>query len=368
MIFPYFILALTVIVAYRLIIEVGVLFNFISRIWRIVTPFFYGFLLAYCLSIPCGGIEKLIKRAKSKFVAKRTRVFSVIITYILFFLIAYLVFYLIVPTLVSNIAYFFANINTHYDNFQYLIGLVNQIEIIEINITMNDILAMLPEFNFANLSAPLNMLFGVGSAIFTAFLALISSIYILFEKDKFKGFLCRFLKAVTSNQAYDTLLKYSRQINLNFKKYIYAQTIDGLILGTVVTIQLYLLGSEYFLLLGVMLGILNYIPYFGSIVGTIIAVFVVMLTQGLNRGLLTAAILLVTQQLDGNVLQPRLMSGSFKMSPLLVIISITIGGAFAGALGMIAAIPIVAVLVEILENIIAYYEHKKLIGGMDDGR
>jgi predicted PurR-regulated permease PerM len=203
------------------------------------------------------------------------------------------------------------------------------------------------------------MLFGVGSAIFTAFLAFVSSVYILFEKEAFKAFLCRLIKAAASTPAYETTLKYSRMLNHNFKQYIYTQTIDGLILGTVVTIELYLIGSEYFLLLGVMLGILNYIPYFGSIVGSLIAVCVVMLTQGLPLGMVTAVVLLITQQLDGNVLQPKLMGGSFRLSPLLVIISITIGGAFAGALGMIAAIPIVAVLKDVLENMVLHHEQKK---------
>jgi predicted PurR-regulated permease PerM len=235
------------------------------------------------------------------------------------------------------------------------------LEIVEITMSMDELLAMLPQISLENLTAPMNMLFGVGSVIFTGFLTLVSSVYILFEKDKFKAFLCRLLRVFTSTQAYDNLLKYSRRLNENFKQYIYTQTLDGFILGTVVTLELYfIIGSEYFLLLGVMLGILNYIPYFGSIIGSIIAILVVMLTQGLPTGMLTTVILLITQQLDGNVLQPRLMGDRFAMSPLLVIISITIGGAYAGALGMIAAIPIVAVLKDILESIVQEYEHKKV--------
>jgi predicted PurR-regulated permease PerM len=150
-------------------------------------------------------------------------------------------------------------------------------------------------------------------------------------------------------------------LNHNFKQYIYTQSLDALILGTVATIELYFIGSVYFLLLGIMLGVLNYIPYFGSIVGTVIAIFVVMITQGIPKGMLTAIILLITQQLDMNVLSPKLLGSSFSLSPLLVIISISIGGAFAGPLGMIAAIPIVSVLKDILNNITVYYEQKKII-------
>ena len=107
-----------------------------------------------------------------------------------------------------------------------------------------------------------------------------------------------------------------------------------------------------------MLGIVNYIPYFGSIFGTLITIVVVAFTQGLTMGIAAAVTLLILQQLDANFIQPKLMGGSFSISPLLIIISITIGGAAAGVFGMIVAIPIVAVLKDILENAIQYHEKK----------
>ena len=110
---------------------------------------------------------------------------------------------------------------------------------------------------------------------------------------------------------------------------------------------------------GNLLGILNYIPYFGSIIGCVIAIIIVAFTQSIGIAAIAAVLLLVTQQIDGNIIQPRLMSGSFSLSPLLVIVSITIGGALAGMLGMIVAIPVVAVLKDILESVIEYYERKK---------
>jgi predicted PurR-regulated permease PerM len=113
-----------------------------------------------------------------------------------------------------------------------------------------------------------------------------------------------------------------------------------------------------------MLGILNYVPYFGSIIGSIIAIIIVTFTQGLTPGIITAVVLLITQQIDGNIIQPKLMGGSFSMSPLLIIISVTVGGAFAGILGMIIAIPIVAVLKDALEDLINYREQQQQKQGL----
>jgi predicted PurR-regulated permease PerM len=141
--------------------------------------------------------------------------------------------------------------------------------------------------------------------------------------------------------------------------YIYTQTIDGMILGTMMTIVLAIAGSPFFLLLGLMLGIINYIPYFGSIVGTAIALVVVAFTQGLGIALILLPIMFIIQQLDGNFIQPKLMGGSFSLSPLLIIVSVTIGGAYAGILGMLMAIPIVAVLKDILDSVVEYRAKKK---------
>jgi predicted PurR-regulated permease PerM len=108
-----------------------------------------------------------------------------------------------------------------------------------------------------------------------------------------------------------------------------------------------------------MLGVVNYIPYFGSIIGSAIAVVVVGFTQGFTMALITAVVLLITQQIDGNIIQPKLMGSSFSISPLLIIISVTVGGAISGVFGMIVAIPIMAVLKDMLHNIVVHFEKKK---------
>jgi predicted PurR-regulated permease PerM len=117
--------------------------------------------------------------------------------------------------------------------------------------------------------------------------------------------------------------------------------------------------SPFALVLGVMLGIVNYIPYFGSIFGTMLAVLIVTFTQGIQMGLIALAVLLVTQQIDANIIQPKLMGESFKLSPLLVIVSITVGGNLFGIFGMIIAIPIVKVLADAVEEILKNHEKRK---------
>ena len=365
--FPYFLLALAVIVAFQAINNFHWFLTAIGYVWGLITPFFYGFLLAYILNIPRDGIEKLLNKTKITFIIKRKKGLSVLLIFILFALLLASVLNWIIPAIVQSISHFITNFPTHIDNVLRLIDSFNDLDFFGLHINTaefgNQFAEMVQNISLDNLASPLNALLEVSTAIFNGLfigvLAFISSIYILIEKDKFKIFLCRVLKVFTSVGVYKGIIKYATNLNKNFKRYIFTQTIDGLILGTAATISLYVMGSPYFLLLGIMLGVLNYVPYFGSIFGTIIAILVVTFTQGLTMGLIATAVLLVLQQIDANILQPRLMGTSFSISPLLIIISVTVGGAFAGILGMIAAIPIVAVLKDILESVVDHYEAKK---------
>jgi len=359
---PYFLLALAVIGAYKAISEIGFFAGIVMRIWGIITPFFYGFLLAYVINIPCSGIQKLLAKSKIGFVVRRKKALGILIVFVLIGLLFSLVLNLIIPTIANSVALFVTDFPIYYAGAVQFVNYINSLDLFGLHISIDVIIQWFQQmlhFSMENVASSIDAIVGVSSAIFRGFLAIISSIYILAEKDKFKVFLRRMIKAFIPAAAYGVIMHHTDNLNKNFKQYLYTQTIDGFILGTLVTIELYLLGSPYFLILGIMLGIVNYIPYFGSIIGSLVAIIVVMFTQGFTTGLITAVVLLITQQIDGNFIQPRLMGGSFSLSPFLVIVSITIGGAFAGVLGMIAAIPIVAVLKDIFESIIVHYERKK---------
>jgi len=362
---PIFLLAVAIIVTFRVVSELGYFVEMLRQIWGIITPFFYGFLLAYILSIPQGGIERILSRSQVKFLVKRKKGLSILAVYILLVLFVYLVLNLVIPAIFQSLTLFVTNFPTHYENALQIIA---QVEVLGFALDTGEVTRAIQDwiqgFGMEGLLAQIDTIFGLSLVIFNSlfimFLTLVSSIYILIEKDRFRVFAKRVLQAFTSARVCRVVSKYTQSLNRNFAQYIHTQTIDGMILGTIVTVALYAMRSPYALVLGIMLGIVNYIPYFGSIFGTLIAIIVIAFTQGFTMGIVAAIILLIIQQFDANVIQPKLMGNSFSLSPLLIIVSITIGAAIAGILGMIAAIPIVAVLKDILENVVSYYEKKRV--------
>lgn len=344
---------------YRAATNFGALAAGFKSAAKIFAPFFYGFLLAYVLNIPCNGISRLLARTKIPFLQKHKKGISISIVYILLILLAYVALRMVIPAAYESILVFVKNFDRYYRTVEASLAEFLELFSLQLDLSMKNLLPLIKNLNLDGLLTSVQAIVGVSSGILQTFLALISSVYTLLEKDKFKAFLDRILRAFLSDTTYTRTIRYTGQLNRNFKQYIYAQTLDGCIMGILAGIELALLGSQFALVLGIMLALVNYIPYFGSIVGTIISVLVVMFSQGIPTGLLALVILLVTQQIDGNIIQPRLMSNSFSISPLLVIVSVTVGGAAAGVLGMLAAIPLIATLLSILEDIVTYFEQKK---------
>jgi len=360
---PYFLLALLIIAAYRLSGEMAVFFNFFRWGWGVISPFFYGFLLAYVINIPCGSIQKLLARSGVTFLVKRKKMFSLIIVMLIFATLIFLTLNLVIPAIVDSINFFRSNIENYIDSMAYFFDYFNGLDLFGLSISTDEIFSIVSglfsDFTLDMLAAPLGAIVGAANAVFRGAIAFISSIYIMVEKERCKAYINRLLRIFASDRFRNATIEIFTSLNKNLRQYIHTQTIDGIILGTMATVVLFLLGSPYALVLGIMLGIVNYVPYFGSLFGTLTAVIVVIFTQGFGMGVIAAGVLLVVQQIDANIVQPRLMSGSFSMSPLLVIISITIGGAIAGILGMIVVIPIVAVLKDMFEYVVEYYEREK---------
>ena len=367
---PYFVLALGVIIAFRVTSEIRFFTDMFDRFWAVIAPFLTGAVIAYILNLPCTGLQNLLIKTKHPFVKKRSRGLSVLILFILVIILIGVILNLVIPAVIGSIALFI----DEFPNYQAtILGWAETINawdlpefIPDFYLDEDGIFAMINDwatsFDAGNILDGIIAGFGgMMAALFRSFLAIVSSVYLLVEKDKLKEYVVRLIEAATSKPTNDTILKYSRKLNFNFRQYIYTQTIDGVILGSIMVVVLLLFGSPFALVLGLILGIVNYVPYFGSIFGTAFAVLVVAFTQGIPTAALAAVVMFAIQQLDGNFIQPKLMGGSFALSPLLVIISVTVGMAYGGILGMLVAIPIVAILKDVLDSYIEHLEKKKTI-------
>ena len=360
---PFFFLAVAVIVAFLIITQFNYFVNAIRWIWRVITPFFYGFIIAYIINLPYSGLQKLFGKINIKFVQRIKKPVALIVSIFFVLGIIFLFFYLVVPHIIASVSFFVINLPLYYQEIRSFVDYVNNFEFFGFYVSVDDIYSSIQE-SLQNLSADdifssLNALLAVPSVLISVILAIISSVYILIEKDNFVKFLGRFINVFTPKKVAKVIFEYTDKLNKNFKKYLYVQTLFGFIFGVVSAIVLLIIGSPYWVILAILLGVSNYIPYLGSIVATIVAVVVILFTQGLTEAIIATIVIFIIQQVGATILHPKLMGQSFKFSPLLVLVSIAVGGAIAGIFGMIIAIPIAVVLKDMLEDITVYFESQR---------
>ena len=365
----FLLLAAAIIVVYHIVSDIGsetsMIFGIFNRFFNIIAPFVWGFMFAYVLNIPREKLEYLLEKTGNPFVVKRMKGLSVLLTYTGLVVVILILSNLVFPRIYESITDFAAFLSTSliYDIENFLIELDQNDAIPFFNLTsiagtftFEDLFGF---FNVDNITLAFNTIMSFSAFIFRAALSIISSVYFIMEGERIKIFALRLIRAFISGSFYRGFIKYGREINTYFKRYIFCQVLDAVILGTIMTIVMSLMGISYAFTLGPLLGVANLIPYFGSIVGTIVSIIVIMFTDGFQFGLIATIVLLIVQQIDANFIFPRLLGGSMKIPPLLVIVGIAVGGAYYGILGMIMAIPIATVLRNIVDDILKTVEAKK---------
>ena len=166
-------------------------------------------------------------------------------------------------------------------------------------------------------------------------------------------------KVVFDKKTNQTITKYYNKTNSIFFTFITSQIIDAFIVGIVTSIVMNWMNVKYAVLLGFIIGLFNVIPYFGAIVAVIFAVIITAFTGGIGQALWVALIITSLQQIDANIINPRILGTSLNLSPILVIFSVTCGGAYFGPLGMFLGVPVCAFIKLIVLDFIEYENNKK---------
>lgn len=361
----WFIFAVAVIVVYKTLDNFNDITNWIKGIFAVLMPFMIGILLAYLFYTPCKKIENTYQKSKIKLIRKKARVLSVFTVYLLAIIIIVLAFQFIIPNLTQSISDLASNIGSYYQNTINSLqnipedSFLRQIDVQAIADSLNKI--NIGEYiNITTIFESLKGVIGVAGGIFDFFVSLIVSVYILAERTQILSFLRRLAGAIFKEKTYQTIGKYFNNTNQIFFKFLSSQLLDAFVVGVLTSIAMSLLGVKYAFLLGFLIGISNLIPYFGAIVGVGISIIITIFTGGIGKAIWMAIVVIILQQIDANIINPKIVGNSLSISPLLVIFAVTIGGAYFGILGMFLAVPVFTVLKIMVEDYIDYRTKMKV--------
>ena len=364
----YFLLAVAIISVYKFLDNVTAIGQAIKGFFDVIAPFLTGTLLAYLLYIPASRIEKRFQKSKKKIIKKKARGISVFITYILAITLIILLVNVILPVVIDSVMELVNNFQNYWNVAMEKLGalpddsILKSKQVEDIVKSVGDSIQNIDFKQYVStdkITGYIKSVIGVANGIFDIFVSFVVSVYILLQRGSIMNFFRKLTMAIFDEKTCDKIGKYVDSTNRIFFKFISGQIIDGIIVGILVTIGMSVIGVKYAVLLGFMIGLFNIIPYFGAIVAVAISVLITLITGGVSQTLIMAIVVIILQQIDSNIINPKIIGNSLEISPLLVIFSVTVGGAYWGILGMFLAVPVAAVLKIIIDDWIEFKNSKK---------
>ena len=335
----------------------NILFTFLS----IISPIIYAFVLAYILYRPLRFIERLvhilwIQITNQKLSHKTTRLISLLTLVILIFGFITFLTKLLIPPLFQNLL----TIGEALPNFQtiltdWLSKISPYFESIYISETQIQKLAVyITNFLSQFLTTIFDSRSGVITNVASFFIHLVATIILTFYFLKDREAILKTIDNVSmillSSKLRQRIKYFLKDLHEVFGNFILGQLLDALIVGIASTTLLLIIGHPFALLIGVIAGITNVIPYIGPIIGAALALILGIFTN-VKLGILGCVLLIIYQQIDGNIIQPKILGDSVGLAPVWIFIAILVGGSYLGAVGMIISVPIVALMKRYFERL-----------------
>lgn len=335
---------------------------FITHVFVVLAPFWAALLIAYFLRPLVKIFEiNIHRRFTHNKHPKMVLYLSILLAYILVIGCIILAITFVIPQLTHSITEITASIPTTYDKVaKYLLGLQDKYPDIDMKIITQRLENMVPhlvDYGTNAVGSGIAIVYSISKSLvrilINVLLAIMISVYMIASADFFREQAKRLIYAICSEKAGDALCTTLRECNSIFSAFLLSKAVDSLIIGCLCCIVMNLLGLPYAVLLSVIVGITNMIPYFGPFIGAIPGVLIYICLKPMDA-IIFAIMILVLQQFDGLVLGPRLLGQSTGLNPIWVIFAITVGGAYFGIIGMFIGVPVVAVIAYLLNKLIKY--------------
>lgn len=329
---------------YWILNNLGPVRTWLGGMVGILNPFLAGIALAYLLNSPTVFLEhKVFYRFRYK------RGLSILVAYLLAVVVVAFLLVLVLPQVAQSVISLVNNSNTYLANFSALVQhLITELELEgevwdNMMLSYKDIFKRVTDFLANSLPEILDYGIAIGNGLVSGITALISSIYMLFGKERLIGQMRKLVFAFLPRERADWFLTVCGRANGIFSGFISGKILDSTIIGVLCFFLCTIFRIPMPVLFGVVIGFTNVIPFFGPIVGAVPCVMVLLIMDpwaALRFGILILAL----QQFDGNILGPRILGDSTGLSAIWVLVAIVVGGGLFGFPGMLLGVPTFAVL------------------------
>ena len=320
-------------------------------------PFIIGSAIAYIINFILNFYEKVVFELKylNKLNRKYRRGIGLLLSYLTAIIVISLFMQFVLPQLVDSIVGLANNIPQYVNDASHVITEISEKFNLESkymnmivekwNELLNYIITLL-----TNLIPVIgNFIMTLGSSILNIIIGIIVSIYILIDKEKFIALSRKVTFSIFSAERSKRIVELAQRSNETFGKFLSGKILDSLIIGILTFIILTIFKMQYILIISVVIGITNIIPFFGPFFGAIPSAIIILCVSPI-KALWFIGIILVIQQIDGNIIGPKILGDSIGISAFWILFSLLIFAKFLGLIGMIIGVPIFAIIYSIIKE------------------
>lgn len=349
------------IILYWLLHETERVKGFFDAVTGVVAPFIFGGVLAFILNVPMRAIENgLLKKVSNM---KLKRVLSVVLTFIALILVIALVFWLLIPqivetvnTLIPSLYEFFMNTEKFaakflQENPQLMewLSANTDFENIKWDTLVKDALTVFGNSVSTIVSGAVSAIGSIFAGVFNAFIALVFCIYCLFQKETLARQGRKILYAFMKEKTADGIIRILRLTNSTFSNFLSGQCVEVCILGSLFAISMAIFRMPYIPLISVVIAVTAFIPIVGAWTGCILGAFLIMVEDPM-LAVWFVVMFLILQQIENNMIYPRVVGTSVGLSGMWVLVAVALGGELMGVIGMFLMIPLVSVVYTLIRE------------------
>lgn len=340
-----------------------------EKMFVVSAPLILGCIFAYVLNILMVRIEKIyFPKTKNRWICKSRRAVCIFLSILLLLFIIFFVLYLVIPQVINCFIIISKDVPKVLQNIhKLLIEKAVDLPVLQQQLTnmdidwgniFNKLSTSIMKGTKGLLSSATALVGSVVGIIVNILVGLIFSIYVLSSKEELQKRMNRTMHAFMNETIYNKTIYVIRIVHESFSSFIVGQVTEALILGTLCALGMALLRLPYAAPIGAMVGLTALIPIFGAYIGAVLGSFMIF-TVDPKQMIIFLIFLLILQQLEGNLIYPKVVGSSIGLPGIWVLAAIMIGSGLAGVTGMLIGVPITATCYKLLRDVIYMKEEEK---------
>jgi len=341
----------------------GALFRGIAIGFRIISPFLVGGVIAFVLNIPLTGLErKLFHKSKSKRLENARRPVGILLSILIVVAVLGLVILAVVPQLAKTVAVLGEKLPDFVDNmFAQLEQLTKDYPVVaekieeldKVEIDWDTLYDTVGGFLRNGLSSMLvstvNVASNIVGGIVNFFISFVFALYILSQKEKLADQGRRILRAYLPYRVNRAVLEVLFRLYNNFRSFVCGQCLEAVILGTMFVITMAIFRMPFAVMIGTLIAFTALIPIVGAFIGCFIGAFMILIENPV-QAVWFVVLFLVLQQIEGNLIYPKVVGNSVGLPSIWVLMAVSVGGSLFGIAGMLFFIPLLSTIYSLLRD------------------